>query len=454
VIVGDHGEALGEHGELTHGLLLYQPTLHVPMLVTGPEIKPRVVREPVSSVDLAPTIAALAGIELPNVDGHDLSAVLKANAAPPAADVYAETQYPLTFGWSELSALRRGTTKLIAGPAPELYDLARDPGERTNILAAQRRPFRELATRLDVLRATAVASTQPTVDEETKRKLASLGYIAPAPAPGAGARPDPKAMAPLFLAFEKALAISTSKHPRGALAPLAELVRRDPANPVFRATLARVQRLLGESGEAVSLLRETVALAPQDADAWYNLGVALTEAGKADEAIAALTESARLDPRRAATQNALGILYIQRRDAPTAGEAFQRAVALDPRDPRGWNNLANAMRALGAADQAAANYKKAIALAPDYADPHNGLGVLLVQQRQAGQALPYFKTALRLQPDFYEARLNYGIALQELRLYAVAAAQYQQLLAELPPGAAFDDQRTAARTLLQAIPHP
>jgi tetratricopeptide (TPR) repeat protein len=426
----------------------------VPMLVAAPDVKPRVVREPVGSIDLAPTIASLAGVVLPKGDGIDLAAVVRSGEAPPSADLYAETQYPLTFGWSELSSLRRDNTKLIAGPAPELYDLARDPREQTNILAQQRRPFRELTARLDAVRATAVAATLATVDEETKAKLASLGYIAPAPTSNSGSRRDPKAMSPLFLEFEKALAASTSRNPRAAIAPLTDLVKRDPANPVFRATLARVQRQLGARGEAVSLLRETVALAPQDADAWYNLGVALTEAGHADEALAALSESAKLDPQRAATQNALGVLYIERNQAPQAADAFQRAVALDPRDARGWNNAGNALRALGRGEEAAAAYRKAIDLAPRYADPLNGLGVLLVQQRQAPQSLPYFKTALELQPDFYEAQLNYGIGLQESGLLRAAAAQYQGLLAKLPPGSAYDQQRKAARTLLDTLPRP
>jgi arylsulfatase A-like enzyme/Tfp pilus assembly protein PilF len=450
VVAGDHGESLGEHGELTHGLLLYQPTLHVPLLIAAPDAKPRAVDEPVSSVDIAPTIAALTGTELPARDGRSLAGVLRGEA-PAAAELYAETQYPLTFGWSELAVLRRGNLKLISGPAPELYDLARDPGERGNVLADRRRDFRDLAAKLDTVRATAVAATQTTVDEETKQKLASLGYIAPAPVTGSGARPDPKAMAPLFLQFEKVLASLSANDPRAAVAPLRELVRRDPANPVFRATLGRVQRQLGSGASAVTLYREAVALAPADADAWYNLGVTLAECCDPKEALAALTEAVRLDPKRAAAHNAIGVLYIEGGNAPRAAEAFQRAVALDPRDARGWNNAGNALRALGRANEAADAYRKAIGLAPKYADPLNGLGVMLVQQQQAGEAVGYFRSALMIQPDFYEAQLNLGIALQEAGDREAAAAQYRALLGRLPAGKTFDSQRNAARTLLAGL---
>jgi arylsulfatase A-like enzyme/Tfp pilus assembly protein PilF len=438
VVTGDHGESLGENGELTHGLLLYQPTLHIPMLIATPEQKPRVVREPVSSVDLAPTIAAMAGIELPKRDGRNL---LEGGAT----DVYAETQYPLTFGWSELAALRRNNLKLISGPAPELVDVA---NEKVNVLTSERRTYRDLQSKLDALRATAVAPAKSSVDDETRAKLQSLGYVAPAPVAANGARPDPKSMAPLFLKFEQALAI---KDPSKAIAPLNELVEKDPRNPVFRATLARMQRELGAGASAVALYRQAVALAPNDADAWYNLGVTAAECCDAQEAVVALTEAARLDPQRAAIFNALGLLHLKNGSVQWAADSFNRAAELDPRDARSFNNLGNAMRAMGRLDAAATAYRKAVSLNPNYADPHNGLGVLLVQQQRPRDAIPYFETALRIQPDFYEAQLNRGIALQEAGDRAAAAAQYRHLLSKLPAGRRYDEQRNAARTLLSSL---
>ena len=440
VIAGDHGEALGEHGEATHGLLLYQPTLHVPMIIAAPEVESRVVSQPVSSIDLAPTIASLAGLEFPGSDGRDLTATLRSGSAPTATTLYAETQYPLIFGWSELFAARSENMKLISGPASELFDLARDPHETTNARETQRRITLKLDAYLSGARKTAVAAADATVDDETKRKLASLGYVAPAPVAAASARPDPKAMAPLFVAFERALADIASGRARNALAPLQQLVARDPANPVFRATLARVQRQFGRAGEAVTLYRESVALAPNDADAWYNLGVALSETGNRREAIVALGEAVRRDPNRAEAHNALGRARIEEGDAAAAALDFQRAVAADPRNARAWNNVGNAMRAQGRADEAASAYRKASELAPGYADPLNGLGVLLVQQQRPREAVSYFSSAIRLQPDFYEAKLNRGIALQEAGDSAAAIAQYRELL-DTP-------QRDAARTLL------
>ncbi|HET9300886.1 MAG TPA: sulfatase, partial [Candidatus Polarisedimenticolaceae bacterium] len=113
-VVADHGEALGDHGEETHGLLLYQPTLRVPLLVQGPGIRAgTVVERAVGLADLAPTLASLAGTSL-KADGRDLSAALRSGEEPPSADVYSETEYPRLFGWAGMAALRRGARKHIA----------------------------------------------------------------------------------------------------------------------------------------------------------------------------------------------------------------------------------------------------------------------------------------------------------------------------------------------------
>jgi superkiller protein 3 len=261
-------------------------------------------------------------------------------------------------------------------------------------------------------------------------------------------------MAPLFVDFERALAAIARNDAASAVKPLADLVQRDPGNPVFRATLARVRRQLGSTADAVALYRQAVALAPRDADTWYNLGVALSECCDRREAVAALTESARLDPQRAATHDALGILFMRNGEPQRAIDAFRRAVGADARDARGWNNLGNALRALGNVAEAEIAYRKAASLAPQYADPFNGLGVLLVQQQRAREAIPLFDTAIRLQRDHYEAQLNRGIALQESGERAAAVQQYRQLLAALPAGRSFDEQRQAARTLLRSLANP
>jgi choline-sulfatase len=440
-IVGDHGEALGEHGELTHGLLIYEPTLHVPMMIAGPDVEARDVKTAVSTVDLAPTLAALSGVKLERADGRALAL----NGEPSSSDVYAETEYPQQFGWSALASVRRGDTKLISNR--ELYDLERDPAEKTNVLPEKRREFRQLDDALNAIRRTAVAATQTTVDEETRRKLASLGYIAPAPNAGGGTQ-DPVKMAPLFRRFEEATWALNGGRVKDAIAALDQLVKDDPSNPVFRESLARALRQQGQLEPAIKLYREAVAISPSDAEAWYNLATALQEAGHAQEGAIAIREALRRDSRRPEAHNTLGIVYTNDGNFGAAEAEFREAIAIDPRNARAFNNLGNTMRATNRFEEARQAYQRAIALSPSYADPLNGLGVIDVQQDRPRDAIAKFDAALRITPNYYEAQLNRGIALKVSGDVAAAADQFRRLLAVLPPGREYDPQRKAARELL------
>jgi arylsulfatase A-like enzyme/Flp pilus assembly protein TadD len=451
-VIGDHGESLGEHGELTHGLLLYEATLHVPLIIAAPEVQPGVVRQPLSAADLAPTIAGLAGLALRTTDGRDLSMQLRDRDEPGPTKIYAETQYPLAFGWSELSSLRNGNVKLIAGVAPELYDLQRDPGEQRNVLSDRRREYRQLSDSLAALRGTSKSAPAPsTVDEETRAKLASLGYVAPGVAPLHGPPRDPKAMASLFRDFEDAHTLMQERRVDEALLVMQRLVAADPQNPVFRSSLARAWRQHGDIGRAIALYREALAQNPDDPEAWYNLAAAFQDAGEQANAGAAIAEALRRDPRRPEAHNVLGIALIATGEPTRAMEEFNKAIAIDPRNSRAYNNLGNVMRAVGRTDDAFAAYRRSAELAPRYPDPLNGLGVLLVQQGRPRDGLSFFDRALQLAPTFYEAQLNRGIALAEAGDRPAAAVQFRRLLALLPPGREFDSQRTAARTLLTRV---
>jgi arylsulfatase A-like enzyme/Flp pilus assembly protein TadD len=443
LIVGDHGESLGEHGELTHGLLVYEATLHVPMLLAAPDAEGHEVRTPVSSIDIAPTLAQLAGLKLNRADGI----ALPLKGEPEAKDLYAESQYPTTFGWSALSAIRRGASKLISNR--ELYDLGRDPNEKTNVLANDRRTFRALDTAmLEIGKSEAAASTQTTVDEETRRKLASLGYVAPSGAPSTGNHPDPVAMTQLFRQFEEATWALNGGRPKEAIAAFTKLVAADSRNPVFRESLGRALRQTGDNEAAVRLYRESVAIAPNNADAWYNLAVALQDAGHRDEAGIAIREAIRRDDKRPEAHNALGVALMSEGNAAGAEDEFRRAIALDQRNARAWNNLGNILRATNRLDDARAAYTQSSNLAPSYADPLNGAGVIDVQQDHPRDAILKFDAALRIAPNYYEAELNRGIALKMAGDDTGAADQLKRLLATLPAGPAWDQQRTAARSLL------
>jgi len=440
VIAGDHGEGLGDHGEQHHGLLAYESTLHVPLIIAAPQIKPFVVSTPVSTADIARTVASLAGAQFESGDGADLSAALQHGLEPPAHEIYAETQYPVTFGWTPLRVLRQGRTKLIEGRDAGLFAL---PDETTNIAANERRTFSSLSLRLAELKKGEVDTAAVPIDAETKAKLASLGYVAPAPPLPAAERADPRAMRDLFRKFEDATTAMSSGHAQEAKTLAGELVVADPRNRVFRSTLARACRVTGDTSRALALYREAVALAPADGDAWYDLASALHETGATKETRAAIEEAVRLEPDNAEALNLKGTISAESGDATGAIASFQRAVSIDQRNARAWTNIGNASQALGRNQDASAAFLRAAALDPRDPDPINGMGVLLVQEGRASEALAYFDRALAIAPDFGEARLNRAVALINLGETAKARQELRGLL-QTP-------QRSAASELLRRL---
>jgi choline-sulfatase len=457
-VAADHGEGLGEHGELTHGLLLYEPTLRVPLLVRAPwSLKPRVVETPVSLADLAPTLAGLLGRALPGtLDGRDLSQALLGGREPAGGEVYAETRYPATFGWSPLASLRRRDLKYISAPKPELYDLRRDPKEATDLLAKSTDPSAKgFADRLAALEASAVAGPRPAADAETRAKLASLGYVAgagSAPVQGtakAGA-PDPKVVVGLFQRFEVANGKLTDGDATGAARELEALVAADP-NPVFRGKLAAAWREMGQTARALPLYRQAAADAPADPEAWYNLAAALQDAGRPDEAREAIGRALNLDARRPEAHNTLGIVELGQGRLEEARREFEAAVRLDPRNAAALNNLGNTLRAQGKLDAAVEAYKRSSAVAPRYAEPLNGLGALAVERDRPREALPYFERSLALAPGNHEVRLNRAIALDLAGDAGEARNAYQEFLAATREDPRFADQRRVAQQLLARL---
>ena len=441
-VVGDHGEALGEHGELTHGLLLYEPTLHVPLIVAAPDIDARVIAQPVSTVDLAPTLASLAGVPLGS--NNLLSA--------PSKDIYAETEYPVQFGWSDLTSMRRGDKKLIRSTHPALYDLARDPHETTNVLDSERRAFSDLAARLDAVAASAVATSTTGVDEETRAKLGALGYIAPTHENVAnGPRADPEAMAPLFRKFEEAHVLMVSERADQAVAMMEDIVRTDPHNAVFRQELARAVRQKGDLKRAIELYREAAAETPNDPEAWYNLAAAFQDAGDQQRAGAAIQEALRRDEKRPEAHNVLGIALAATGHVEEAQKEFERALAIDPRDARAWNNLGNIFRATNRAENAERAYRKSIELAPRYPDPLNGLGALDVQRDRPAEAIPLFDKAIALSPSYFEARLNRGIARELAGDRAGAKRELEALIHDAGGRPEYASETSAAAKLLARL---
>ncbi len=180
VVAGDHGEGLGEHGEETHGLLLYDSVLRVPLIVRAPAIRPRRVADVVSLVDVAPTVLELLGIDAPRADGTSLAGSL--NGRRIDVEAYAESLYPARLGLAPVHTLRDGRFKLIDGPRPELFDLQTDPFEEHNVIGASAKIAGAMRARLDAIAGPgsrrAKTEMRTPVPPEVRERLAALGYVA------------------------------------------------------------------------------------------------------------------------------------------------------------------------------------------------------------------------------------------------------------------------------------
>lgn len=434
-IAGDHGEGLGDHGEATHGMLAYDSTLRVPLILARPRQRTdaqATVDVNVSLADLAGTLLGAAGVAVP--------AGMRPGPLESDGEAYSETKYPEAAGWHDLAALAFDRWKVIASSSIELYDLQSDPGETRNV-ASERTPLVEGARRrLAELRSSRGADAA--IPADAAERLRALGYVSGAPRAPDEAAPNPARQIASWNTFEHELTRLTAGDARGALPGLTRLARAHPEAAVFQATYARALKETGRAVQALEIYRSQVARQPKDAAMYHDLAVAAGAAGMMGEAMRAEQASLALQPSNPAASNGLGLLLVQTGKPAEAVSAFERATQDDPSNPVFWANLGNARRDAGDATRAEQAYQTALDRDPRSPDAANGLGVLLVQQHRAAEAVRWFERALAGSGTFVEARLNLGIAWQEAGDRDKAVEAYRRVLAEAPPGSREHDAAT------------
>jgi tetratricopeptide (TPR) repeat protein len=381
-VMSDHGESLGDHGETTHGVFLYDATLRVPLLIKFPNNRFAGQRASAraSLVDVAPTLLDATHTPLStSMQGHSLVPLigLKSSEDRPS---FAENEYPRRgFGWSALESLRTGTFLFVKAPVPELYDQDADSGNERNLYEVNKLAAARIGAQLNGFQkragANAPDAARASLGPESAEKLRALGYM-----PSIGA-----------------------EGPRDAVDPKAHI---QVSNDLHEANL-KIEE--GRETAAIPLLERVVASDPQIPHAQYFLGVAYKALKQYDKAIPHLS----------------------------------KAIALVPDSMMAQYEIALALYATGALDTAATHLEIVVAQSPDWADARFSLASIYARTERVPEAMAHLEITLQIDPDHYRAHLlrgrilslqgNAGAALPDLERAArlePKSSEAHQFLAE------------------------
>ena len=352
IVVGDHGEGLGEHGEDTHGIFLYDSTTHVPLIVKLPNEQEagKVVEEQARTTDILPTILELLGIPAPeSLDGTSLKSALLGTEAP-SRTVLGETDYPLRFGWAPLRSVRKDAFKFIEAPRPELYDLRSDPGEIRNAYVPWDSTVQKL--RKELAKVSAKAAGKPSaaaVAPSTTDELRALGYLSTADArsstdvPEPSLLPDPKDKVEEQNLLHVAMMASEDGQTAKARTALEKLLRLDNRSEIGLSQLGRLEMESENYTKAALYLGRACEVNPQNATIAYDYGRALELSGDLVGARHALQASLKLNPKQLAARLLLGQIWVKSNDPKAAEDEFEAALLLQPASAEAQIGLARAL---------------------------------------------------------------------------------------------------------------
>jgi choline-sulfatase len=464
LVTGDHGESLGEHGEDTHGIFVYDATLRVPLLIAGPGVPAGAVAETVArGIDVAPTLLDYAGLAAKAVDGRSLR---RAAGGERLADepAYAESLHPqLQYGWAPLHAWRTSKLKLIEAPRPELYDLEADPAEARDRSGADPSRVESLRRALRQAMATTTPDAAQAVDAGTAERLAALGYVGTGgsagssqtgrdPKDGIGlatrlgrngmtvARTEPeKAIRELtaLLAEDpgmlvalrtRAVAYAAAGRPADAVRDLRELEKRKALSAEDSVVLGDNLRLAGRPREAVKVLERTVQENPKFTQPLLSLAAVHLQEREVEKAAAAYAQAIAIEPDNIEAHRGLGDVGLIRGDLEGAGRHYARIVQLDEGDVGALAKLGVVKMRTGHRDEAEALLRQAVERDPRNAEALLYLAGALAATGRPAEAVPYFERALSSGPRTTMALNGLGLTRLELGDRSGAAAAFEESL--------------------------
>ena len=440
VLTGDHGESLGEHGELTHGLFAYESTLRVPLIITeltgsGGSGALEVSDQPVRHVDIVPTILDALAMPVPSdLPGHTLRTRTDRDGGAARASYFEAMEAMLDFGFAPLDGVLAGREKYIRLPLPELYDLAADRSEAANLADRGADRIRVLTSRLADFHASAPRAPQPESPEVTAR-LRALGYVSGSAAPKAhyAERDDPKQLVDVDRLMHEAVALDDEGKLGEGIARYRQILAKRPDMTAASRHLAFDLWRAGDLPGAIGALRAAFAASPPTPSAKIQLGTYLSEAGQSAAAIELLTQAVADEPNLDAL-NALGIAYARHGRAADALAAFQRSLAIDPGNAMTYENIGAVQLDAGRLADAQHAFERAIASNPDSSQGHAGLAMVAIRQGDRKTAIARWQRAVALQPSNFDALYDLCVQLAQDGQLAAAKRYMDQFVRTAPRG--------------------
>jgi choline-sulfatase len=433
LVTSDHGEGLGEHGEGTHGLFVYDATLKVPWIMAGPSLPAGRVSETVArGIDLLPTLLDYAGLpSRADLEGRSLRPAAEGREMTDAP-AYAESLYPeRQFGWAPLFAWRTARFKFIEAPRSELYDLRADPGETRSIVAEDKARVEEFRRLLRAALATEPSRT-PTaeVDPETAERLAALGYLGGGggSAPGVAGPRDPKDGIRLMPHLNRGMSVVRTD-PDLAIRELSFVLAEDPGLLLARRSLAVAYASAGKHDLAVRELRRLEKEGHLNAEDGVVLGDNLRFSGRLEEATRVLERTARENPKFPQPWLSLAEIHVRKGRLDQAAAAFGHVLEIAPdhiEALRGLGDLAILEQKL---DEASRRYAHILEVEPGDAGAMTKLGVVRMRTGQPGEAVALFRRAIEHEPNNGEALLYLAGALAASGRSAEALPFFERALA-------------------------
>jgi arylsulfatase A-like enzyme/Flp pilus assembly protein TadD len=407
VLLSDHGEGLGDHGEYDHGVFLYDSTVRIAWIMAGPGVPTGVhVQQQAREIDLLPTVLDLIGGQpSPSVQGTSLVPAFSDKTVPSNYS-YEETLYPkINMGWSELRGIHTAHWMYIRAPRPELYDLNQDPGELNNIIDAHPKEYRELeaqlkkASRLGDSGTETVALKQ--MDQQTMDQLKSLGYAAGFSAPSFqlnGKGDDPKdhlaTLKTLHLVDTSGVSAAAT---RRNIQLLQDALKQDSSNPTLYESLADKYEAVSQYAQAMQVCQQALHHTALNGMILSRLANLYLRTGNLKEAISYYQQAEQQNPLDVESQNDLATAYLQSGQLANAERVFHWVLAIQP-----------------------------------YAPAYNGLGIIADKRNDVAGARANFEKAVQLSPTYVEGQLNLGIICNQAHDIPCARTAFCAFVANAP----------------------